>query len=336
MSANTQPPGIERRFARVSGVSGLSTLLSIVLQLISVPVCLRFWGGDAYGAWLALFAAFTWMRTVDGGYIGYVGNRLNMLYHQDAQALRTTLASAVWGVGLLGVLQLLVLVVLYATGSMGILVGMPAGSSATTEALLALLVLTGLWILSGSYIGIVHRFLIPAGLMYQATWWSIAFQVAQFSALIGAAVGRLSLLQAALLVAVSQAVIYVGSAVYIRFKLPEYFPWWAGPSRTVGLRDLRLSIPIVLSGIVQQGGISGLVMLVAAVLGAAAVPAYATVRTLCNLWVTLINVLTEPLLPEVVRFHVKHAHQKQRAIHRAHGCMVNSVVNVSILERIRF
>ena len=50
--------GIEYRASRVSLVTGTSTALSIVFQIISVPVCLRDWGQETYGSWMALFAAF--------------------------------------------------------------------------------------------------------------------------------------------------------------------------------------------------------------------------------------------------------------------------------------
>ena len=74
---------LEHRAMRVSLVTGASTVLSIVFQLLSVPICLHFWGSENYGAWLAIFAASMMLRTVDGGFITYVGNRLNLLYHQN-------------------------------------------------------------------------------------------------------------------------------------------------------------------------------------------------------------------------------------------------------------
>jgi len=330
MSANIQP-GIERRIAKVSLVTGVSTALSIGLQLLSVPVCLRYWGKDTYGIWLSLFAAFTLMRTVDGGYIGYVGNKLNMLYHRDEQALRVTLASAVWGVAFLGVLQLMILALLFATDSVGTIMDSQHSPTAAREAVLALLVLSLSWIFTGSYLGIVHRFLIPVGLMYQAAWWSMGFQVTQFGALIASAVLGLGILQAAMLFGSVQAVVYIASAVYIKLKLPRFYPWWTGPSRVVGMSDLLRSVPFTVGGVLQQGGSSGLVMLVSAFLGPAAVPAFASIRTMSNLWTTLTNILTTPLLPDVVRFQAKRGGQKLLAVYQAHWLLVGSAVNLSIL-----
>ena len=107
-SAAAQPAALalEHRAARVTLVTGLSTGLSIAFQLVSVPVCLHYWGQARYGQWLALLAAFQLIRSLDSGYIGYVGNQLNLLYHRDIPALRQHLASALAGVAVLGTLQL--------------------------------------------------------------------------------------------------------------------------------------------------------------------------------------------------------------------------------------
>jgi hypothetical protein len=66
--------GIEHRSVRISLVNGLSTVLTLVFQLISVPICLKYWGKESYGSWLALFSAFMLIRSLDGGFTAYVGN----------------------------------------------------------------------------------------------------------------------------------------------------------------------------------------------------------------------------------------------------------------------
>jgi O-antigen/teichoic acid export membrane protein len=80
-----------------------------------------------------------------------------------------------------------------------------------------------------------------------------------------------------------------------------------------------------------QAGTNGLVMLVSSGLGAAAVPAFTTARTLANLWTTLTNVLTSPLLPEVVRYHAQRDGRKLYTAYQAHLVIATTAVNVSIL-----
>ncbi len=325
------PGGVEHRAARVSFVTGLSTILSVALQLISVPVCLKYWGKDMYGMWLAVFAAFTMMKTVNVGFTTFVGNKLNLLYHEDHKALQRTLASSASGILVLGSIQLLVTLFVVGADQMTWLLGVSNTIASEHRASMALFILIVTWVLTGSYLGIVHRLLIPAGLMYQAAWWSMGFQVSQFSIIMLAAVMDFDLLKTSLLFAFVQATIYLASAVYIRWRLPAFYPWWIGGTVGIGLKDLARSTFLTVSSIIQQGANSGIVILVAAISGPAVVPVFTTVRTVANLWTNVTNVLTTPLLPDVIRYHAKQEGDKLIAISEAHWWLLGSVVNLGIL-----
>lgn len=323
--------GVEHRAAKVSSVTGLSTLLSVGLQLISVPICLKYWGKETYGSWLALYAAFMLVRSLDTGFVSYIGNKLNYLYHQDQNALREHLASSITGIAVIGALQLSIGVAAIFSNGIVLLLGVSPDPAADYQSSLALLVLIGTWALSGSYLGIVHRLLIPTGLMYQAGWWSMGFQVSQFTGIILAAVLHFDMLQTSLLFAFFQCSIYLASAIYIQRKLPAYYPWWRGGRPRTGIKDLARSMLLTASNVIQQGTTNGTVILVSALSSPAAVPVFTTVRTLANLWTNVTNVLTTPLLPEVVRYHARGEGQKLVTISEAYWVLVGSVVNLGVL-----
>jgi O-antigen/teichoic acid export membrane protein len=318
---------IEHRAVKVSLVNGLSTVLTLAFQLVSVPVCLKYWGNESYGSWLALMSAFMMMRALDGGFVTYVGNKLNYLYHQNTDALHEHLSSAAFGIAIIGCLQLLIVVGALIFNPLATALGMPAGSSEGMAAPLGLLALTISWVLTGSYLGIVHRLQIPAGLMYQAAWWAMAFQIAQFGSIMAAAVLRLGMLQTSLLFAIVQVVVYIASALYVRRMLPEFSPWLRSASLRTGLKDLGHSLMLTGSNVIQQGATNGVVLVVSALAGPIAVPLFTTVRTLANLWTSVTTVLTAPLLPEVVRIHAKGEVHKLAAINQAFWVLVGSAVN---------
>lgn len=318
---------IEHRAAKVSLVTGLSTILTVAFQLISVPVCLKYWGEETYGNWLALFSAFMLLRSLDTGYTVYVGNKLNYLYHQDIRTLREHLSSAVTGIALISVLQLVLAAGTLVLDPLAGMLGMPAEHTETLMTKLGLLILVISWVLTGSYLGIVHRLLIPAGLMYQAAWWAMAFQVCQFGAIMLAAVLRLSMLQTSLLFALSQLVIYVVSAIYVRHKLPGFSPWLQGARARTGLNDLAHSMMLTASNLIQQSATNGSVLMVSALAGPVVVPVFTTVRTLANLWTSVTTVLSGPLLPDVVRIHTKGEVQKLVIMNQAFWVLVGSAVN---------
>ena len=323
--------GIEHRVVKISSITGFSTLLAIGFQLISVPICLKYWGKETYGRWLALYAAFMLVRSLDTGFSSYVGNKLNYLYHQDQDALREHLASAVTGVAIISALQLSVGAAATFSNGIVLLLGVAQDPTADYQSGLALLVLIGTWALSGSYLGIVHRLLIPTGMMYQIAWWSMGFQVSQFTGIILAAMLHFDMFQASLLFAFIQFSVYVGSAIYIRRKLPAYYPWWRGGRPRTGIKDLGRSMLLTVSNSIQHGTTNGTVMLVSALSSPAVVPVFTTIRTLANLWANVTNVLTTPLHPEVVRYYAKGEGRKLVIISECYWALVGSAVNLGVL-----
>lgn len=323
--------GIAQRAAKVSIVNGLSTILSIGFQLVTVPICLKYWGQAEYGYWLALFAAFMMIRSLDAGYVTYVGNKINQLYHYDINELHLHLSSALVGVALIGSMQLMLTFGALYFDEFGEILGIPANLQYGHHDRLGLLVLIISWVLTGSYLGIVHRLLIPAGLMYQSTWWAIVFQVSQFAAIMVSALFQFNMLQTSIAFAMVQFIIYLMSAVYVRQKLPGFFPWWQKARVSIGLKDLKHSMLLTVSNVIQQGSTNGIVLIVSALAGAASVPVFTTVRTLTNLWTTVANVLTTPLLPDVVRFHAVNEGVKLLAVNQAYWVIVGSAVNCGVL-----
>jgi O-antigen/teichoic acid export membrane protein len=319
---------LEHRAAKVSLVNGISTILAVGFQMVSVPVCLHYWGKETYGSWLALLSAYLLLRGLDGGYGAFVGNKLNLLYHRNTLALREHLSSAVFGVVVISFLQLALAAGTLIVDPLSATLGMPGNHADGFAAKLGLLALMTSWVLTGSYLGIVCRLLIPAGLMYQSAWWAMAFPVCQFAAIMAAAMLRLNILETSVLFALSQMVISVATALYVRRALPRFSPWLNGATSRVGLTDLRHSLFLTTSNLIQQGSINGSVLLVSMMSGPIAVSMFATVRTLTTLWNSVTTILSAPLLPDVVRLHANGEVKKLVAINQAYWVLAGSAVNL--------
>ena len=319
---------VETRAAKATLAAGLSMGLSVVLQLVSVPVCLHYWGEEKYGLWLALLALANLVRTLDFGFTAYVGNELNLHYHRDVPQLRRTLASALWGAWALVAIELVASAVIVASGALAGMLGIDEEVARHGRAGLVFGILLFGYVMTGPLFGVIHKLLIPAGMQHQSTWWFMGLQITQTGSLIAAALLGLSLAQAAVLFSVALATLQAASALYVGRKLPHLFPWWKQPSRAQALRDLVRST--VMSGALlsTQAGTNGVVMAISAGLGAAAVPVFTTVRTLTSLWTTATQVLTAPLLPDVVRYHAQGEPKKLVALLEGHWLLSNAVVNL--------
>jgi O-antigen/teichoic acid export membrane protein len=328
---------VETRAAKAALASALSMGLSVVLQLVSVPVCLNYWGQQTYGLWLALAALTSLFRTLDSGFAAYVGNEINLQYHREPEAMRRTLASALWGALIVSAIELLGGAAIIFSGALALLLGVPEDAAREGSAGLAFAVLLiGYIVSTAPYLGVVNKLLVPAGMLHQATWWYMGLQIAQSAALVAAAAFKLSLPDAAVLSAGAMAATHLGSAIYIARKLPAFLPWWSRPSWSVGVRDLLRSTVMVGATLLSQAGASGMVMLVSGSFGAAALPAFTTVRTLASLWTTLCQVLTAPLLPDVVRYHAQREPAKLVAMFETHWLIANGVLNLSLLVALPF
>lgn len=321
---------LESRAARVGLVTGASVGVTMVFQLISVPICLHFWGRQLYGEWLAIFAAANLLRVVDNGYVTYAGNRLNILYHDNRPMLHRVLASGVLATGLLGILQVLALLVIIRAGWLGWILGNTSVGQ-TGQMQTALIVLTAGWIIAGAFFALVHRLMIPTGMLYQSAWWSMATQAAIFISVIIAAMTRLDLVGTSLLVASVRVVIYVVMALYVWRKLPEFKPHWRSASLKLAIFDLFGSMVFSVNNISQQLSTNGLVLVVSSSLGATAVPVFTTTRTLVNLWNSVISTLTNPLLPDIVRLHVQRQTDKLLLLARAHEWLVGAAVTTGVI-----
>jgi O-antigen/teichoic acid export membrane protein len=329
-------PVMEARAAKATLAAGLSMGLSIALQLLSVPVCLRFWGEETYGLWLALLALATIVRTLDFGFTAYVGNELNLQYHRDLPQLRRTLSSALMGAWALIAVELLAGALIIASGSLANLLGLPEEVAQHGRAGLVFAILLFGFVVTGPLFGVVHKLLIPAGMLHQSTWWFMGLQITQTGSLVVSAFLGFSLVEAAALFSVSLALIQAASALYVARKLPQLLPWWKHPSRPQAFRDLARSTLMSGALLLTQAGTNGVVMVISAGLGAAVVPLFTTVRTLTSLWTTLTNVLTAPLLPDVVRYHAQSEPKKLLALLEGHWLLSNGLVNLSILVSFPF
>lgn len=313
-----------------------STATAIALQIVTVPIVLTYWGAEKYGLWLVVMAGFMLARTIDAGYTAYVGNQLNVLYHENQEELRRTLGSSLGICAGLGVLQLLLCGGALAAGVIPALLGVTGGPKEASQVGFALIVLILAWVLAGSFPSIIHRLLIPTGMLVNSIWWGLGYQVVQFATIICAAFAGATVLQAAIAYAGVQAAMYLVSAEYVRRKLPDLYPWWHGGRLASGVRDLYRSTALTANVGAQQAGVSGIVLIISSLLGAAIVPAFSTVRTLANLWTSLGGVLAGALSPEVVRYYATNQHEKLALAFRVTSIFSGLAVNLSLLAVLPF
>jgi O-antigen/teichoic acid export membrane protein len=281
--------------------------INILQNIVVVPILLRSWGVEKYGVWIALFALFTILQTLDIGHQNYVGNEFIKLYYKDKRKAQAVLGSSLLIAATIG---LTLLLFSFAAASWG------------------LVVLMAQWILSGSFGGILVRIILPMGLMARFAYISAISKIAYFVVLVVGAWYHMTILQVATLAALAQLLYSWGTFGYIRAAMPDFFPWWRGADWRLGFQNLRASLVITLNGFLDQLGNSGMILLITSYLSSMAVSSFATMRTVANTALIGTNTLVQSLHPDFIRLHALHDGKKLREVFYANWLLSGLLVNL--------
>jgi len=254
-----------------------------------------------------------------------------MLYHKDKGKLQETLGSSMLIAYFLGFIEIVICGLLIISGYLPTFLGITSEVAAHYQASLGLIVLMIMWLLIGSFGGILARLLIPVGMLYESQWWGILVRFGQFISLIGVAVLGGNILTACIVFSIVQASISFLSFIYIKRKLPEFYPWWEKRSWHTALNNFRKSLVLTFSAISQQLSNSGLIIFVATLFSVALVPAFTTVRTLTNTAGAVTNIFISSLLPDIVRFHSKGEAEKLITTFKANWFFSGFIVNFGLV-----
>lgn len=313
-----------------------SFIISFILSVITVPILLNYWGNDAYGIWLALFAGFSLLQTFDFGHQSYIGNLLNVEYHIDKQKFSEYLGSSLAIAYLLGFLQVAITFFLIISGYLNIFLGITNSSVSYTSTSLALLSLILMWAVTGSVGGVLVKILIPAGYMVPSIIWGIIFRLSQFLSLILIVINGGNILLASIFYSIVQSVLSAFLFIYIKNKMPEFYPWWKSVSLKTGFNNLKKSSVLTINNLLQQLSNNGLILFITNIFSTAIVPAFTTVRTLTNTATVFTNLFITSIQPDLIKYHAKKESEKLQTTLNANWFFSGLVVNIGLITVIPF
>jgi len=325
---------VHTRAAKGGVISGVSFVMNLGLNLIQVPLLLRFWLQETYGLWLSVSALAALLTTLDGGHQLYVGNLLNRSYVEDRDVFRRTMASAVQIASLTSAVQIALTLVLCFSGLASRWLDIAQQHSA--EFALSVVIYTVGWISTGSVGAILVRVFIPTGYFVRSTLWALIARLAQFGAVAFAACHGYSLVGTTLLF--SGVVFTYNIAIYIDIRrlYPGLFPWWRGGDIKLGFRNFSRSSVVSVVSILDLFSLQGVILLVTGTLGAAVVPLFTTLRTVSNTALQGTGFLLNPIQPDLVRYHVQREGGKIGAVFAFFWCVTGAVINGGMVAGLFF
>ena len=317
---------IESRAAGGSAVGLLSTVLSLAQAIVQVPLLLSYWSVDVFGLWAGVNAAVVLLIATDFGHQAFLGNSFCRLWVEDRKKLQTEVASGVRVAVALAVLEFACGLALVCSGRLSWLVpnsgSLPSSSSVTG----AFLLYMGFWVLNGSVGGILVRLYLPAGYFIRGQWLGIGMRLSGFLAIIGSVMAGASIFGAMAAQVVALTVLNGLVFMDLRRRMPEVYPWWRGGNWATAWHNFRTSLVLTANGIAEQLAGNGLVLLVGRMLSPGAVALFTTVRTVANAALQGTGVLLNPVVPDMVRYHIQGAGAKLGTVFAANWLLSNTLI----------
>lgn len=286
----------------VSGSAATWTRIGVTMfaQVALVPIYLSKWDQETYGAWLAILAMIGVTTLFDVGHQTYVGFEFVRIGADRREIVQRVLSAAVPFGMFLGLLQLggVVWFVWALGGELGQF-GLGDDSKAAGQ---VLILQSAAWSLSGSVGGVLVRVMAPFGHYPRFAWWGV-FTGAITAVVPAVAVWRgAGLLEAGIVCALTT--VFVSVPLYVdmwlimrRERLTLRTPDWA-----LGLRNLGLSLGVTVQTLLGMARQQGTRLVLSPLAGAGEMAAFATMRTGANIALQGLGTVTNPLLPELMRF----------------------------------
>ncbi len=285
--------GIRQRVLAGLGANASGQLVTIAIQLISVPVFLLFWSVEDYGRWLLLSALPAYLSLADLGLGTVAMNRMVMLHAQNRlQESRTVFQTALLMIGTVTAMFFLLSCLL--VWLLPLEMFRPTDARAT----MAMLILVALLNIYSGLFDAVHRaagqfargvYLINLARLFE--WLGGLGGLLLFRSMFAVAAGFLA---ARLLAMVVMQRMAAG-------RFPAY-PWSLTQADRHELRDmLRPALSFLAFPLGNALTLQGMSVVVGTTLGPVALALFNTYRTLSRLPVQMLTTFNRALWPEISR-----------------------------------
>jgi len=307
---------VRRRLVRGFGASAMGPVVTALVQLVSVPVFLRFWGAHLYGEWMVLSAIPIYLSLSDMGFGSVAGNDMTMRVARGDRAgalesfqstwVLITLASMAVGFAVCAGVWWLPLNSWF---HLSLLSGHEIGTVLVLLAIYALVALQGTLILAGFRCdGNYAAGTLGGNLVRMTEWTAATMAVAMEAKPVGVAATYLGVRLCG----------FVVLSLVMRRKSP-WIRYGTEYARASAVR--QLAAPAFAFMAFPAGNalsIQGMIIVVGIVLGPIAVTAFSTLRTLTRFAFQVLGAINNAVWPELsVAFGAENLEFARRLHRRA-------------------
>ena len=295
---------VAARLISGSAASWAQIAVGLVTQIALVPVYLVYWDVRTYGIWLAIQAMVMMISMLDFGHQTFLGYE----FLRIGTSNRTDLSRYLWsGIGIgviIGLTQIALLATFHFTGSLSLILGESdtADSGLLYAAGVVLVLQSMAWLIVSSISGLLTRVLTPFGYFPRVAWWGFAYAIVTAVSPLLAVISGADLLMTGVAAA-------CGSLAY---SIPLYIDLFSllrkekilvmRPSWKLGYKNFLQSLALFGKSLFENIRQQGARLVLAPLSGAAGLAAFSTMRTGANVALQGLNTITNPLMPDLIRF----------------------------------
>jgi len=293
-----------KRIISGSAASWVRIGITMLAQLLLVPVYLKYWSIEVYGIWIAIQALVSILSTLDQGHQTFLEFEFLRFGRDKPKEIALTLWSSLSIALFIGLIEIGIVLFFIFCGNLKGLLGLKVASEAglMRDAGYVLLMLMTVWAFVSNIGGIFVRVLSPFGYYARMNWWGVfSTVVASIVPVIAVAFGA-GLFEAGVVMA----------AASVLYSIPQYFDiyrlmkkekiGYQGTSFKHGTSNFILSLALSGKGLLENARQQGVRVILAPLAGASGLVAFSTMRTGANIALQGLNTITNPLMPEIMRF----------------------------------
>ena len=284
---------------------GLKLRVGIATQIAIVPIYLNYWDVKTYGLWLAIQAIVAFLSMLDFGHQQYLGYEFLKIGTENRRLLSKYLWSGISVGFCISLFQIALIVILLFSGALPYLLG-EAGTTDTEmldDAGIVLLFQIIMYLIVISISGLMTRVLNPFGHFPRMAWWAVVGGIITAVIPLSAVVSGAGLLITGIVTSLSLIVVY-GIPLYIDLfrLLSKENIRFSRPSLKVGYKNFLQSLALSGKSLLDNFRQQGTRLVLAPLSGAVGLAAFSTMRTGANVALQGLNTITNPLMPDLIRF----------------------------------
>jgi O-antigen/teichoic acid export membrane protein len=292
------------RFLSASAAAWVRIVLTVLTQVLLVPVFLTHWSVEQYGCWLIIQTIVSLSSMLSTSHQNFVGYEFLKVGDKQPEKMRLLFYSAFPYAMLIALLELLVVAGLIYFGFIQTTFDpdRKLESGLLHQAFWSLIIYSAAWLVNSSVGGLASRAVAPYGYFPRMMWWStiLAVVTAVVSG-IAVALGA-DLLETVIVITITTLVVSfpVNLDMWRMFRRHHLHP--VRPDWRLGGRNVGRSLAIALSAVLDISRQQGVRIFLGAIIGVTEMTAFSTMRTMSNLSLQGIGTITNPIMPEIMKF----------------------------------